>query len=159
MKTVLDFPTLSGSPSKRWQTAVRPLGPEARRRVAADGSTATIDLAEVLTFAVEMNRSRAARYGVRLHFYVLDQVIALDDQFEVLQKLDMLLRRTICRAHWGSALVGQVGIRNGMAEVHIRFARPSGTTDCAHGLDWVDEVWTWPCGEITPHDQPLCTAA
>lgn len=149
--------------------------PAARRRAGVDGNTRSeggmaqcasvaegspvhVDLAEVLTFAVELNRSRAARLGVRLHFYVLDHVIPSDRQLVLLQRLDMLVQQAVSRARRGTTLIGLAGMRDGSARISMRVVSSDGAQDRAIGREGASRQWDWLCQEACAGGEHLRAA-
>ena len=109
-------------------------------------------LVDILSMAVEINRNVAMRHSVRIHCYVLDQVLDSDAQGVLLDKLDLLLGRVVRTAHWGSLVTCQAGICDGEVRIYIRFAVPApAEAACESEIDWVDEVWSWSLDEPAAH--------
>ena len=111
-----------------------------------------VELGDLLSMAVELNRNAAQQRNVRIHCYVLDQSLELERKDVLLAKLDILLGRAVQNAHWGSLITCQAGIENDEAKFYIRFAVPT----CAEGpstsgIDWVDELWSWSLSETVAH--------
>jgi hypothetical protein len=91
--------------------------------------------------AVELNRGKAARLGVRLHCYVLDQAIPSRNTESLLARLDKVICAAVSNAHWGSLMTVQAGVRNGAVELGVHYARPA--TGCGSTLDLINEQWSW----------------
>lgn len=106
-------------------------------------SQPAVALGDVLSMAAELNRNTAARHGVRLHCYALDQPLRVADTSALLKKLDGLLTRTLHNANWGSLVIAQANVTNGYAEFQVCYARPSACTVSTSGIDWIDELWSW----------------
>ena len=111
-----------------------------------------VELGDLLSMAVELNRNAAQQRNVRIHCYVLDLSLELERKDVLLAKLDMLLGRAVQNAHWGSLITCQAGIENDEAKFYIRFAAAT----CAEGpstsgIDWVDELWSWSLSETVAH--------
>jgi len=148
---------------RKLSRAVAPARPALVRRpaISADAALHTssvvghgcgIELGDILSMAVELNRNAARQRNIRIHCYVLDQTLELERKDVLLAKLDMLLGRAIQRAHWGSLITCQAGLGIGEARFYIRFAIPT----CAEGpstsgIDWVDELWSWSLSETAAH--------
>lgn len=142
---------------------VVPAQPPLVRRLAISAATAHhppspvedgcgVELGDLLSMAVELNRNAAQQRNVRIHCYVLDQSLELKRKDVLLAKLDILLGRAVQNAHWGSLITCQAGIENDEAKFYIRFAVPT----CAEGpstsgIDWVDELWSWSLSETVAH--------
>ena len=111
----------------------------------AEESISNVDLAEVLTLTVELNRSRTMRLGVRLHFYVPDQVIPSDRQLALLQKLDMLIDKAVSRAGRGTTMIGLAGMRHGSVRISARVVRSDSAQDRASDRECASRQWDWLC--------------
>ena len=143
----------------RLRPGASPTGAEratANPRASEEGSSLPIDLAEVVAFAVELNRARAAANAVRLHFFATDQAIPFEGQLELLEKLDMVLRSAVRHECPGATLMGLVDIRDGEARVALHSA-------CgrhgAEGVRGAGEVWSWPCTDLAPGEWSVRPAA
>lgn len=118
------------------------------------GDDCGVELADLLSMAVELNRNAAQQRNVRIHCYVRDQALELERKDALLAKLDMLLGRAVQRAHWGSVITCQAGLGNDEARFYVRFAVPAfaerGSTSA---IDWVDELWSWSLSRTAAHMQ------
>lgn len=124
----------------------------AHRTSSLVGDGCGVELGDLLSMAVELNRNAAQQRDVRIHCYVLDLSLELERKDVLLAKLDILLGRAVQNAHWGSLITCQAGIENDEAKFYIRFAAAT----CAEGpstsgIDWVDEVWSWSLSETAAH--------
>jgi hypothetical protein len=126
----------------------------AHRTSSLVGDGCGVELGDLLSMAVELNRNAAQQRNVQIHCYALDQALELERKEFLLAKLDMLLGRAVQNAHWGSLITCQAGIGNGEAKFYIRFAvRTCDEGASTSGIDWVDEVWSWSLSETAAHMQ------
>jgi hypothetical protein len=113
-----------------------------------------VELGDLLSMAVELNRNAAQQRNVRIHCHVLDQSLELERKDVLLAKLDLLLGRAIQRAHWGSIITCQAGLGNGEARFYVRFAVPAfAERRSTPAIDWVDELWSWSLSQTAAHMQ------
>lgn len=145
------FPLAAPTPPRQaspWQSLAAPyrgkLSSALTRRAEAHRSAAATSFAAVVSMAVELNRGKAARQGVRLHCYVLDQHVPSQDTDGLLGKLDKIIRATASNAHWGSLVTVQAALRNGYVEIGVHYARPA--AGCESTIDLIDEQWSWRLG-------------
>jgi hypothetical protein len=147
-KTFLDVApvrsALDGSPGPSAETASQTTAP------VEGGSSA--ELADILSMAVELNRNCAMKRNIRIRCHALDKALKSEDQPGLLQKLSRLLGCAIQNAQWGSRVTCRAGIRNGETRLHLRFAVPTSAAAASRtGIDWVDELWSWPLSETAAH--------
>lgn len=150
--------TLSRRPRKSWSETVLAAGATVggiatSAPLAASSETvgSRIGLAEVVQTVVELNRNRASRRDVRLHAYVVDQLVPTCQQSSLIGKLDTLVARTILNAAWGSAITCQAAIEAGEARVLLSFAKPVADGHCEDAsVDCIDELWSWRVSDAVP---------
>lgn len=119
-----------------------PIGLQLEPRAPTTQTPACSDLAAVVSTAIELNRNRAARQGVRLHAYVVDQAIPVSTQSALVENFDKLLGRVIASAHFGSAATCHASIIGEEVKVHVCLARP-GSDASGMDIDLIDELWSW----------------
>ena len=124
----------------------------ARQTTAPVEGGSSAELADILSMAVELNRNSAMKRNIRIRCHALDKALKSEDQPVLLQKLSRLLGRAIQNARWGSRIACQAAISSGEARLHLRFAVPTSAAAASRtGIDWVDELWSWPLSETAAH--------